>query len=285
MIATAFEYTAPTDLDALHDAVADGEATILGGGTWVVPEMSSGLRAPCRVVDLRRLGLDGLATDGGDLMVGAMTTYRRLLREAATHGPAGALLLAMASGITGGPQLRNVGTVGGSACYATPASEVPAVLVALDARLRVTGPRGARVLAAGEFFIDAFRCALEPDEVLVGIDVPALAPSTQVGYRKLKLSESSYPIATAACLVDRADDGTVRAVRLVVGAACAVPKPIPVDDLVVGRAAPEDLEAIVERARGECEQAHADVLADAAYRHEVSGVVAKRALVMALEAA
>ena len=125
----------------------DGPTVLIGGGTWVVPEMSHGKRRPARVIDLRRAGLGGVREDGdgaGD------RRYDHL------HGSAGVpavatrlpLLRTLARGITGGAQIRNGGTVGGSACYASPASDMPAALVALGATLRLRS-RGRRARAGG----------------------------------------------------------------------------------------------------------------------------------------
>ncbi len=276
MIATRFDYLAPEDLAELREVMRGG-ATVLGGGTWVVPELSAGVRAPERLVDLRRLGIDRVEPDGEDLAVGAMTTYAALLRT--TGSDCGLRLLRrMASGVTGGPQLRNVGTVGGSAAYATPSSEVPAVLTALGAELLIVGPESERAVAAAAFFVDAFATCLDEDEVLVGIRLPALAPERRVGYIKLKLSESSYPIATAAAHAELAGDGTILDCCLVVGAACPVPVEVPVSDLVVGCTPAEAAPLVADRAREVCDVPYDDVLADAGYRREIAGVAARRAV-------
>ena len=159
-------YTRPTDVDGVTAALADGDAVVVGGGTMVVPEMTHGRVRPSAVVDLARAGLAGITRGDGAWVVGAMTTYTELERSAVP------LLATVARGITGGPQIRNRGTVGGSASHANPSSDVPAALVALSARLRLAKTGGVREVAAADFFVGAFRTAREPDEVLTAITVP-----------------------------------------------------------------------------------------------------------------
>ena len=281
VIATTFEYVAPAGLEDLDRLMSQDAVTVLGGGTWVIPELTAGLRSPGTVADLRLLGLATLEVGGEALRVGPMVTYAQVLRAAEALTGSAQLLPTMASGITGGSQIRNVGTIGGSACYASPSSDVPAVLVALNAVMHVRGVRGLRDLTAEAFFVDAFTSALEHDEVLEGITIPASQRDLKVGYKKFKLSESSYPIATAACLIAQEADGTVSSARVVVGAVCATPQVIPVDDLLVGQQVASVLEAIADRVKDVCSEPYEDVLASAEYRRKISGVIAKRALVAA----
>jgi carbon-monoxide dehydrogenase medium subunit len=283
VIASAFTYEAPTDEAGLRAALRGGP-TVLGGGTWVVPELSQGVRAAERIVDLCRMGLDGISSAADDVWLGSMTTYAAILRSTEGDGQL-RLLRRMAGGITGGPQLRNVATVGGSAAYATPSSEVPAVLVVLDAAVHVMGPDGDRELPATEFFVDAFSTRLADDEVIRGFALPSLPAATHVGYVKLKLSESSYPIATAAAHGELDGDGALARVRLAVGAACTVPLLVPIDDLVTGLPPAEAAPLVADRVRELCAEPYADVLADGPYRREVAGVAAKRAILQLAEAA
>jgi aerobic carbon-monoxide dehydrogenase medium subunit len=281
VIATTFEYVAPTGLEDLDRLMSQEAVTVLGGGTWVIPEMTAGLRTPGTVADLRLLGLNTLEVGSEALEVGPMTTYAQVLRAAEVLPGAAQLLPIMAAGITGGSQIRNVGTIGGSACYASPSSDVPAVLVALRSVMHVRGSQGPRELSAESFFVDAFTPALKTDEVLERITVPISERDLRVGYKKFKLSESSYPIATAACLLEQESDGTVTSARVVVGAVCPTPQVVPVDDLLVGKQISGALEAIVERVRAVCSEPYEDVLASAQYRQKISGVIAKRALLAA----
>jgi CO/xanthine dehydrogenase FAD-binding subunit len=256
-------YTRPADVDGVTAALADGDAVVVGGGTMVVPEMTHGRVRPSAVVDLAKAGLAGVARDGDGWVIGAMTTYTELARS---NVP---LLAIAARGITGGPQIRNRGTVGGSASYANPSSDVPAVLVALGARMRLARRGGAREVPAAEFFAGAFRTAREPDEVLTAITVPGTAAAA--GYVKFKLVEGSWPIVTAAALAGPT-------IRVVLGGAAAAPVAV-------------ELERASWRARLRSEvdrlltEPWDDVLAPGHYRARIAPVIAARAVAGALEEA
>lgn len=260
MITRNFAYHAPADLGGVTAALAGGDAVIVGGGTMVVPDMTHGRTTPGVVVDLSRAGLSGLfPAAGGEVVVGATTTYTQLLRG----GDLAPLLRRVAGGVTGGPQIRNKGTVGGSACYANPSSEVPAALVALGARMRLASARGVREVAAADFFTGAFTTDRRPDEVLAAVVLPS-PDGPAFGYHKLKFSESSWPIATAACV--RGPGGW----RVALGGVAATPLLVTLES-----ADPRHVRAEVARVLTE---PWSDVLADGDYRRRVAPVVALRAI-------
>jgi carbon-monoxide dehydrogenase medium subunit len=277
-----FTYEAPTDADEAVAllAAAPETTTVLSGGTWVVPELTRGQRRTGTIVDLRRAGLDHVraAADGG-LLIGAATTYATLAADplVALRAP---LLAHLAAGITGGAQLRNVATIGGSACYASPSSDVPGALVALAATLRVRGAGGRREVAAAAFFRGAFVADAGPSELLTDIAIPAPSSGSWWGYRKLKLCGSSWPIATAACVAHAAQDGRPAGLRLVLGGVGAVPLSVHVDGLAApGSVARAELLAAVRAATADAVvEPYADDLADGDYRRRVAPVLATRAV-------
>jgi len=157
-------------------AAEPGEAKLLAGGQSLVPLLNMRLARPAVLVDLNGVReLRGItpSPDGG-LRIGALTRHTELATSAAVRERAP--LLAEAARHVGHAAIRNRGTLGGSVAHADPAAELPAALVALDARLRVTGPRGARVIAAALFFRGLLATALETDEILTEVLVPAAEP-------------------------------------------------------------------------------------------------------------
>lgn len=279
MIGQRFEYHAPASVEEAVGvlAAANGDANVIAGGTWVVPELTHGIRTPAHIIDLRHAELSGVSASDAGITIGATTTYSALL-DSPLVGECAALLRTMALGVTGGAQVRNQGTIGGSACYATPSSDAPAALVALDASLTLAEAGGTRDVRAETFFEGAFRSALKQGELLTEIVVPEPPSNVQFGYDKLKFCESSWPIATAACVLGLDGDGVVEFARLAVGGANT--KPYVVDtSVLVGTPVTRDLaDEVAERAREAADDPYTDVLADGAYRQQVSGVVAKRAL-------
>ena len=274
MIRTRLTYHSPSQIEeacALLDEHGD-DAAVLGGGTHVLPMMARGERSVGHVVDLRRLNLTQIVAKNGEVEVGAMVAYTDVLSSPLLRNRAPLLPMA-AAGITGGAQIRNVGTIGGSASYATPSSDVPGCLVALGARMRVRGPSGAREVSAQRFFVDAFRPDLGRGQILTAIVLPEVAG--RVGYYKLKLSESSWPIATAAAMVD--NERQVASATL--GGVCRTPLQIDLSPLIDGegrvRTGGPDLDDYVREQLGEL---YGDELAPESYRQNVAGVVARRAL-------
>ena len=262
MIAAPFALHRPRSAGEAAALLAEAgpDASVLGGGTVLVPEMSAGRARPRVVVDLGRAGLGRIVQEGHDLVVGATVTYADLERHA-SMAPEARLLSRVAGLITGGAQIRNRATPAGSAAYGNPSSDVPAVLVALDARVRLLSTAGQREVPAAEFFSGAFKTARRPDELVVALVIPQTGDGRRFGYYKLKFGESSWPILTATAVA--LPEGTSRAV---VGGLATTPLSL--------RGGGDDLPAALAGLAGE---PWSDVLADAGYRRAVAPAVVARA--------
>jgi CO/xanthine dehydrogenase FAD-binding subunit len=242
--------------------------------------MSHGIRRPEHVLDLRRAGLGGVEASAGGVAIGATTTYAELASDPLVRERAPALAV-MAAGVTGGAQVRNQGTIGGSACYASPSSDVPGALVGLSARLRIASSAGTREVDAAEFFRDAFSPDLAGDELLTAVVVPDLPAGARSGYVKLKLCESSWPIATACCMVEL-EDGAIRGGRIAIGGVDRTPYVVDLGALG-GKTVDDALAEVGELAEKGSTSPYEDVLASADYRRQVAGVVARRSLAAATQ--
>lgn len=174
MIPAAFEYRR---VHTVEDAVAQlgelgDDAKLLAGGHSLLPLMRLRLATPAVVVDIGRVeGLSYVRDEGDQVAIGALTRHRDVeispvLREMVP-------LLAHAASQVGDPQVRHRGTIGGSLAHGDPASDLPAVVLALGGTLVAQGPGGRREIPAGEFFTGFLETALEPGEVLVEVRVPA----------------------------------------------------------------------------------------------------------------
>jgi aerobic carbon-monoxide dehydrogenase medium subunit len=277
MIRTELRYHRPTTPGEVCVLLAEhtDDAVVLGGGTTLLPMMHRAEITARHVLDLRGLGLDTVTDHADHVEIGAMATYRHLLDSPllARKVP---LLPKMAAGITGGEQLRNLGTIGGSACFANPSSDVPAVLVALGATLRLHGPAGHRDVTAADFFHGAFDTDLTDGEFLASLRVPH--ERGRSGYHKLKLSEGSWPVVTAVATIDP-EQGKA---EVTVGAAQPVPVRIDLTTLL-GADGELPLDGIDALVRHRIDDPWSDVLADGAYRRDVAGVVARRAVTDLIE--
>jgi carbon-monoxide dehydrogenase medium subunit len=158
--------------EALELAAEHGdEAKFLAGGHSLLPLMKLRLATPEVLIDLGRVpGLSYIEDRGGHVAIGALTRHRDVETSGllAREVP----LLVHAAGQVGDPQVRHRGTIGGSLAHGDPASDLPAVILALDATLVARGPSGEREIAAADFFQSLFETALAPDELLTEIRVP-----------------------------------------------------------------------------------------------------------------
>ncbi|CAB4940740.1 unannotated protein [freshwater metagenome] len=202
----AFDYVAPTSLDAALTALADGgyDAKPIAGGQSLVPLMAFRLAVFGQLVDLGRIEeLQGVARDGDELVIGAATRQAAIAKDAlvAEHAP----VLAQATGWIGHQQIRNRGTIGGSICHADPAAEYPATAVALDATIDVASTRGRRSIPAAELFEAAYTTTLEPDEVAVAVRIPVRRPGE--GTAIFEVARRPGDFALAGCVVRVATSG------------------------------------------------------------------------------
>src|SRR6478672_9109099 len=209
MIPAPFEYVRPPDLDGVLRALSDheGDAKILSGGYSLLPLLKLRLAQPGLLVDIQGVtGLDGIVETDDELRVGARATHRQIHEDATV---ARYPLLHDVSGGIGDPQVRNWGTIGGSVAHADPASDWPAALLAVNARIVCRGPAGERLIAARDFFLDTFTTAIEPTEVLTEIRF-ARRPRGQGGaYTKLERRVGDFATAGVAAVVRVGGDGTI----------------------------------------------------------------------------
>ena len=280
MISHRFEYHAPATMReafALLDA-SSGETAVLAGGTWLVPNMTCAMQQPGIVLDVKRLELNRISEDGEDIVIGALATYKDILSSelVRTHAP---LLFDMAGKITGGPQIVGQGTIGGSACYANPSSDVPACLAALRARLRLGASTGERQIDAGNFYTGPFQTVRLPAEILTEIRIEKTARGSSFGYHKLKFSAGSWPIVTAACVSRRLAAGQL-VHRIAIGGANAIP--VIFNGVSPTKPTREDLAGLAERTAALIDNEWSDELARPGYRRQVAPAIALRALMQSV---
>lgn len=259
-----------------------GEAKVLAGGQSLVPSMNFRLAAPSILVDLNRIDdLAGIeAADNGDLRIGAMTRQRSLERSplVAERAP----LISEAMPHIAHSQIRNRGTFGGSLAHADPAAELPALAVALDARIKAQKWEGEvveRWIAASEFFLGVFTTALDFDEMLAQVEIPALPANTGTAFEEFARRHGDYALAGACAVVTLADDGTVASSRLALFSVGDAP-------VLIGSASqalqgnpptPEAIEAAAEAIMDDIDP-QGDIHATAAYRRHLAKVLARRVL-------
>jgi CO/xanthine dehydrogenase FAD-binding subunit len=193
-----FDYAAPETIEAAVDLL-DEDALVLAGGQSLVPMLNLRLARPARLVDVNRIReLATLRRSEGTLRIGATVRQATLERSplVARHWP----LLRQAVRHVGHAAIRSRGTVGGSAAHADPNAELPVALIALNARFHVRSRTGERVI--GDFFRGPLETALEPDELLIAIELPPLPPQARTAFAEYAPTHGSF--ATAGVAVVRA---------------------------------------------------------------------------------
>lgn len=173
MIPAAFEYSRADSVEAALALLAEhgDEAKLLAGGHSLLPLMKLRLATPAMLVDVGRLcDLSYVRDSGSEVAIGALTRHAELEKSSLLH--AQLPLLAHAAGQVGDPQVRHRGTLGGTLAHGDPASDLPAVVLALGGTLIAQGPGGRREIAATDFFTGFLETALSPDEMLIEVRLP-----------------------------------------------------------------------------------------------------------------
>jgi carbon-monoxide dehydrogenase medium subunit len=184
VIPAPFDYERAESVDQAVELLGSGrDAKLLAGGHSLLPLMKLRLARPELLVDIGRLSdLSYVREDGDHIAIGALTRYRDLETSELLREQCG--ILAETVELVGDPQVRHLGTIGGSAAHGDPASDIPTVLLALDGELVVRGPEGDRTLAAADFFTGFLETALGPQDVLTEIRVPAAEGGTYVKFNR-----------------------------------------------------------------------------------------------------
>lgn len=270
MIPAAFDYQRADSADEAIALLAEhgDEAKLLAGGHSLLPMMKLRLAVPSVLVDVGRLDDLRYVRDAGDhVAVGALTRHRDLETDEllAAEVP----LLAHAAGEVGDPQVRHRGTIGGSLAHADPASDLPAVLLALGGTLVVRGPGGERTIAAGDFYTGFLESALEPDELLTEIRVPKCGDGGWA-FQKFNRRAQDWAIVGVAAVVSPRVTG--------VGLVNMGSTPLFAAGVVEALAEGADAATAAERAT-EGTEAQADISASVEYREHLARVLVRRALV------
>ncbi len=281
MISTQFDYERATSLD---DALAKlkaahGTGKLIAGGHSLVPLMKLRLSEPTLLIDIARIpGLSGVREKDGKIEIRANTVHHDVASSAllAEKCP----VISEAAAEIGDPQVRNRGTMGGSLAHADPAADYPAVLLALDADIHITGPNGWRVVKAQKFFRGLFDVDLAGDEIIAGVQ---FTPVRSAAYAKLPQRASHFAIVGVAAAVEVAQ-GVIKSARIgLTGASSHAMRLGNVESALVGKAPSKDtIAAAAQVAGADVSDVNADIHASEVYRRAMIHVFTRRALEKAL---
>ena len=286
MIPAPFAYHRPRSLDETLGLLAQlGEdARVVAGGHSLIPMMKLRLARPEHLVDLQDLEqLRGIRTEPDAVIIGAMTTQHELI---------GSELLAARCPIIretalqiADPQVRYCGTLGGNVANGDPGNDMPAVMIALDARYRLKRRDGEREVAARDFYRGVYSTALQSDEILVSISIPTPAEAQGYAYEKQKRKVGDYATAAAAVMLKMSGGVCASAAIALTNVGETPLFAKDAGDAVLGTSV--DNAAVSEAVR--CARAIANPTADGhgsvEFRTHIAGVMVRRALMRAKERA
>ena len=269
MIPASFEYVRAGTVDEAIALLSEhgDDAKVLAGGHSLLPLMRLRLAQPAMLVDIGPLReLSYVREEKDYVAVGALTRHHDIATSPVAL--ASAPVLAHVAGQIGDPQVRHRGTIGGSLAHGDPASDLPAVLLALGGTLVAQGPNGQREIAAADFFVSFFEVALAPDELLVEVRVPTSSDG-QWGFEKLIKRAQDWAIVGAVAV---RSSGSVGVGLINMG-------PIPLRASTVEAALASGSNAAAASAfAAEGTEPAADFNGSVAYRQHVARVLVRRAL-------
>ncbi len=279
MIPARFDYDVAESIDHAVELLAagGGDAKLLAGGHSLIPALKLRIARPEKLVDIGRLSeLAYVRDDGSHVAIGALTRHAAVAADTllAEHCP----IVSYTAGQIGDPQVRHRGTLGGTLSHGDPASDMPAVMLALGADLVARGKGGERVIPAADFFTGVFETALAPDEVLVEARVPKLGASTGWAYVKANRRAQDWATVGVAALVHH-DNGSVAGASIGLVNMGGTPlRAKAVEDAVAGGSSPADAAALV----AEGAEPPSDHAGSSEYRAHLAQVITRRALEQAL---
>ncbi len=280
-------YYAPTSVAEALDLLAKHtDARLIAGGTDLILEIERGVRTPETIIDVSRIpGLNAIQRENGTFHLGANVTHNQVV--GAADAVAGAFPLARACWLVGAPQIRNRGTVAGNCVTASPANDTIAPLWAMDATFTVASrDRGERTLTCAEFFRGVRQTALQPDEMLVRINVPALRPAERGTFLKLGLRQAqAISVVNVAVVVEFPDDHASRTTHHVSRARIALGSVAPTiirateaEAYLAGKELTDEVIAHAAELTAAAARPISDVRGSAEYRRDMVRVLTERAL-------
>jgi aerobic carbon-monoxide dehydrogenase medium subunit len=278
MIPATFEYEVAESVDQAIALLGEHEdAKLLAGGHSLLPAMKLRLARPSLLIDLTRIGeLSYVRDSGQQIAIGALTRHvdvsgTPLLQE---HCP----IVSHTAGQIGDPQVRHRGTIGGSLAHGDPASDLPAVMLALGAEMVIRGAGGERVVPAAEFFSGVFQTAIGPSEILAEIRVPKLGSTTGWSYTKMARRAQDWATVAVAALVERSN-GSIGSAAIGLTNMGATPlRASEAENAIAGGASIADAAALIP----EGTEPPSDTAASTDFRRHLAQVIGRRALEEAL---
>ena len=284
---TAMRYASPTTVTEAVDLLAsDPEASVFAGATDLIPQIRAGRPEPSAMIDLKRIErMSAISSNGSSFTVGAATPTA----DICGHGGLSAAFpgLVEASGLIGSDQIQSRSTWGGNLANASPAADTPPSLIVNDARAVIAGPGGERTVPVAEVATGPGSTCLGPGELIVEFELDEPPARTADAYlRLIPRTEMDIAVVGAAVRVTLNEDGTVAAAAIALGAVAPTVVRVPAAEAaLVGNEPSGEALAAVDAAAAAATNPIDDKRGTVAYRRQVAGVLARRAVSIAAERA
>lgn len=282
-----FEYFQPRSVDEALALLAEhgGDAKPLAGGQSLIPAMNFRLATPAVLIDLNALDDLAYIVDGDVLRLGGMTRQRAIERSdmVARNAP----LLAEVMPFIAHAAIRTRGTVGGSLAHADPAAELPAVMLALNAHITVQSRTGSRSIPADEFFVGLFATALQPGELLTGVEIARAAERSGYAFQEISRRHGDFALVGVAAVVTLDADGRCADARIALLSVGDRPM-LATHAAAVLKSEEPSSDAIAAAAHAAAHQdidPPSDIHASATYRRQLANVLTRRVLTRAFQRA
>jgi carbon-monoxide dehydrogenase medium subunit len=273
MIPAPFDYVVAEHPDHAVELLGKREdAKLLAGGHSLLPAMKLRLARPALLVDVGRIrDLSYVRDDGESIAIGALTRHKDVAESPVLqmHCP----IVSSVAAQVGDPQVRHRGTIGGSLAHGDPASDLPSVVLALDAELVARGSGGQRTIAATDFFTGVFQTALEPDEMLVEIRVPKRG-SSGWSYVKMNRRAQDWATVAVAAVVERSNGSVGKASVALTNMGATSLRATETEQALAGGGSIEEAAALA----AEGTEPPSDHAASSDFRRHLARVLTRRAL-------
>ncbi|MHB8731365.1 MAG: FAD binding domain-containing protein [bacterium] len=282
MIPAPFEYHAPSTVkEAIGLLERHGDdAKLLAGGHSLLPIMKFRLAQPKVVVDIGRIaGLDKIEAKGSTITIGALVTHDAVEQSEALQKQCP--LLPETAAVIGDMQVRNRGTIGGALAHADPAADYPGAILALEAEIVATGPKGNRTIPAKDFFVEMLTTALKPTEIITEVRVPATGKGTATAYLKHPHPASGYAVVGVAVVLQMSGGKCQKAAIGINGVAGKAYRASAVEKALVGKVLDEKTVADAAAHAADGVDVQADLYASSEFRAHLASVYTKRAILKA----
>jgi aerobic carbon-monoxide dehydrogenase medium subunit len=279
VIPPSFDYHAPRSIGEAVSLLANlgGEAKLLAGGHSLLPLMKLRFAQPAHLIDLGRIpDLRGIREEGGELVIGAMTTQADLLGSSVVRSKVP--LLAEGAGTIADPQVRYKGTIGGDISHGDPGNDQPALMIALDAAFVLTGPKAKRTVKADGYFLGLYSTQLAPDEILTQIRIPIPPAGSGWSYQKLKRKTGDFATAATAVLLQMKGTNVAKVAIALTNVGPTALRAKAAEDALLGRPINESSLAEAARLAMSICAPTADQRGDAEYKTAMCGEMTRRAL-------